>query len=232
EVVHERKRPFIYLYTVGHQDLLDQFVLAVAQPTDRFATGGGTGVPRGQMNPPGLQKDAEPPLPPYTIPTTFVIKCNNNRLPGFAGLRRPVPQKRVEHLFPARGVHFGSISENTVQIEEHGIKPFWGNSTMRLTHGVILLLQYVAFAKGQLFYFPTMTAGCPVVCSTLCHSNPCGSSCLRCPTAKEMGLWVKRWLQTPTTISVRPAIPACTACCPSTRQNSASIAFVGRLRIM
>jgi hypothetical protein len=45
-----------------------------------------------------------------------------------------------------------------------------------------------------------------VACSTLCHSKPCGSSCLRCPTASAAGIWAKRWLQNPALPSVRPAV--------------------------
>ena len=55
---------------------------------------------------------------------------------------------------------------------------------------------------------------------------------LRLDTPSGIGTCVPRWFHQPTNISVRPAIPACTAYCPRTTQSCESKAFVGMLRIV
>jgi hypothetical protein len=62
----------------------------------------------------------------------------------------------------------------------------------------------------------------PVDASTLLQSDPSGSIFLRAETAREMGTWVNWWFQKPTTMFVRPLMPACTALCPRSRQNAES----------
>ena len=53
-----------------------------------------------------------------------------------------------------------------------------------------------------------MSRGCPVDASTLLQSHPSGSIFFFLDTAREIGTWVNSPFQKPTTIPVRPAIPA------------------------
>src|ERR1019366_8309799 len=54
-------------------------------------------------------------------------------------------------------------------------------------------------------------AGWPVASSTESHRSPCGSTWDRLLIARAIGMCTNRPCQRPTTISVRPAIAACTA---------------------
>ncbi len=58
----------------------------------------------------------------------------------------------------------------------------------------------------------------PVASRTDIHRSPFGSTWLRLPVATGIGMCTNRPCQRPTTIAVRPAIPACTAACASRRQ--------------
>ncbi|MBW1766017.1 MAG: hypothetical protein JRJ65_03080 [Deltaproteobacteria bacterium] len=77
-----------------------------------------------------------------------------------------------------------------------------------------------------------ISLGCPVDARTLLHNLPFGSICLRLDTAIGIGTCVYWPFQLPTTMFVRPAIPACTALCPRSRQNTESCGFAGMLLIM
>ena len=66
---------------------------------------------------------------------------------------------------------------------------------------------------------------------TLLQSAPSGSIRFRADMARPIGTCVNWWFQKPTTMSVRPLMPACTALCPSSRQNAESCAVAGTLLI-
>ncbi len=72
----------------------------------------------------------------------------------------------------------------------------------------------------------------PVVSKTVCHRWPSGSTFFFFRIVSDMGIWTKYWFQYPTTIFVRPDIPAWTAFCPSNTQKAASFESVGKLRII
>lgn len=55
---------------------------------------------------------------------------------------------------------------------------------------------------------PYITLGWPVEARTAFHTQPSGSIFFRVETAREMGTCVNSPLQSPTTMLVRPAIPA------------------------
>ena len=77
-----------------------------------------------------------------------------------------------------------------------------------------------------------MAFGCPVQASTSLQSFPAGSICLRLETANGIGTWVKLFFQYPTSILVRPVMPACTALCPMLKQKAESGALAGMLRMV
>ena len=62
--------------------------------------------------------------------------------------------------------------------------------------------------------------------------RPSGSIRFRADVARPIGTCVNWWFQKPTTMSVRPLMPACTALCPSSRQKAESWAVAGTLRIV
>jgi len=74
-----------------------------------------------------------------------------------------------------------------------------------------------------------MLRGCPVEARTLLQSHPSGSIFFFLDTAREMGTWVNSPRQNPTTMFVRPVIPACTALWPRRRQKAESWGVAGTL---
>src|SRR5208283_5475007 len=89
-----------------------------------------------------------------------------------------------------------------------------------IVHTIFVLLRGSIILYCLLFsYVHLSIAGCPVEARMLLQSHPSGSIFLRCETASGVGTWVNWWFQKPTIMPVLPAMPACTALCPSSRQN-------------
>ena len=88
---------------------------------------------------------------------------------------------------------------------------------------------YARLKDGKVEKLKAVASSCPVEASTLSHRAPSGSIFFRDETASAIGTWVNRWFQNPTTMSVRPLIPACAALCPSSRQNAESCGVAGTL---
>ena len=88
-------------------------------------------------------------------------------------------------------------------------------------------------------FFDAMVRSCINACpsadrsrrATLLQSGPSGSIRFRADVARPMGTCVNWWFQKPTTMSVRPLMPACTALCPRSRQNAESCAVAATLLI-
>jgi hypothetical protein len=77
-----------------------------------------------------------------------------------------------------------------------------------------------------------ISLGCPVQERTVLQNLPSGSIRFLPDVTNLSGTCVNSLFQKPTSMFVRPVIPACTAWCPRRRQKAESRGFAGKLRIV
>src|SRR5262249_31162861 len=121
EVMDKLDASRVRLHTHVFNDLVDQIVLAVPEPADRFDLWGVVWASLGQLDTARCEEVAnavEAGLPIHIEP---VVRGEIEGAKCFASLRRTLLKVLVEHLFPTGRVEAGGVRYHTVEVEKDGV---------------------------------------------------------------------------------------------------------------
>src|SRR5262252_2990277 len=121
ELTDEGDSPRIRLHPHRGDDVVDEVILAVPEPTHRFSL---RGVIRGalrEVDATGGEKVAHAVESGLAIHIEPVIRGDLEGTKGFACVRRALLQVRIKHLFPTRRVYVGGVRDHAVEVEQDGI---------------------------------------------------------------------------------------------------------------
>ena len=121
---HTAQRVRVGLDPVCGKNGLDQLILAVAQSAHRPTLGRIVRGTVGQRQAARGEKTLDALIARLAVNVARVISADIEGHENAAVAARLLPEKLVEHAFPARGMKFCGCREDSIEVEQHGLKAF------------------------------------------------------------------------------------------------------------
>src|SRR6516164_1037956 len=121
ELMNEFNAPLARFNPLLFDDFVDQLVLAVSEAVYSFGLRRVVRTSFPEPDTARCEKVANPVVAGLAVHIEAIVWGDIKGTKCFASLRRTPLQVLIKHLFPARRVHTGCVSDHTVEVEQSGV---------------------------------------------------------------------------------------------------------------